>query len=486
MFLSAFIICGFIFRYVGIQKNLSYWNDESHTALRSRGILEYGAPLTEIGHSTGLYQIGLYYLTAGSFKVLGVNEFSGRIPSVFAGTILIFVVFYITKKIIKDERAALLATFLTAFSQIQLAWSTQLRPYIWLELFTLFVTYFSFLFLKNKKSFFDVYLAQGLFWSVIAVLFHGSGFIAVALICFAILAKIVQMKKYSYLISLVPLALLSLLLLRFMFNNAIPQLFNFDFRIWHYIGFFKEFIWLLLPAFFGSIFLWYKNKNLFIILPLFITIIFALAIFKLNTQYVRYSLPAMPLLYILFSIGFFALIDLFTFKQKKQIALLIYVAFFLGFIGAPIVKGKIIVWPKYYYSINADVRENPIVDYKYAFARIKMMIEGKKDVILMDAWNDRVPYYLPGQKFIFLYSLGKGDLDTTYGEKMVGTIKLFEQEKMKYPYGVVIVENWMSMTPEKLQDHIRKTLKHEFTVNNLPYNENDKWSISIYSWGFDK
>ena len=285
---------------------------------------------------------------------------------------------------------------------------------------------------------------------------------------------------------LIPIVLTSILILKFSFNNVIWILFRFDFRIWHYIGFFKEYIWLLLPAFFGSIYLWYKNKNLFIILPIFTVIIFALAIFKLNTQYVRYSLPAMPFLYILFSIGFFALIDLFTFKQKKLIMILIYIGFFLGFIGAPIVKEKIIVWPKYFYSINADVRENPIVDYKYAFVQIKKMIEGKKDVMVMDAWNDRVPYYLPGQRFALLIRKGIGNIDIYYGEKRLGSIQLFEQEKIKFLYGIVIVENWMSMTPPELQDHIRKTLKHEFTVNNLPYNEDDKWSISIYSWGFEK
>lgn len=482
--LFSFVAFGLLFRYVGIQKNLSFWNDESHTALMTRGILEYGKPVTAVGKGTGLYQIGFYYLTAISFKIFGINEFAGRFPSVLAGTFLILAVYFVTKKLVGNNKVSILAAFLTAFSQIQLAWSTQLRPYVWLEIFALFATYYSYQFLQNKKSFFDSNIIKGLFWAVLAVLFHGSGFISVALVLFVIIVKIFQRKKYKYLLSLIPVMLLSLLILRFTFNNVIPALFMFDFRIWHYIAFFKEYIWLLLPAFFGSILLWHKNKNVLIVLPVFITIIFALAIFKLNTQYVRYSLPAMPLLYILFSVGFFALLDLFTFKQSKQMKVVIYCALFLGFIGAPLVKGKIIVLPKYYYSINADVRENPIVDYRYAFDRIKTMIKGKSGVILMDAWNDRIPYYLPGQKFIFLDRMGLGDIDEQYGEIRTGTIKMFEQEKKKYPYGIVIVENWMSITPPELQDHIRQTLHHEFDVNNLPYNEKDKWSISIYSWGF--
>ena len=132
--LLAFIVIGFIFRYVGIEKNLSYWNDEDHSALMSRGILEYGKPVTAVGQGNGLYQIAYYYLTASSFKIFGVNEFAGRLPSMLAGTLLIIVVFYVSKRLVGSERVALLSAFLTAFSQIQLAWSTQLRPYVWLQI----------------------------------------------------------------------------------------------------------------------------------------------------------------------------------------------------------------------------------------------------------------------------------------------------------------------------------------------------------------
>lgn len=230
--LLSFVLFGFIFRYVGMQKNLSYWNDESHTALRSRGILEYGKPVTEIGHSTGLYQIAYYYLTALSFTVFGVNEFAGRIPSVFVGTFLIVAVFFITKKIVRDERVAILAAFLTGFSQIQLAWSTQLRPYVWLELFVLISAYYSYQFLQNKKLFLDKNIVMGLFWSVLAVLFHGSGFIAVALIIYVMITKIIQLKKYMYLLILIPIVLLLLILLKFS-NVTIAHMFTFDFRICH-------------------------------------------------------------------------------------------------------------------------------------------------------------------------------------------------------------------------------------------------------------
>jgi len=450
----------------------------------TRGILEYGKPVAATGSGRGLYQIVYYYLTSIPFKLAGVNEFAGRLPSVLAGSILMLLAFSLIQKMLGKWKVTLLTAFLISFSQIQLAWSTQLRPYIWLEIFTFLAMYYSYRFLQNRNTLLDKNIFISFSVAILAVLFHGSGFITMALVSFVILMKVVQQKQYKYILALVPIALISLLILNNTFKNAFSLLSQFDFRIWHYIAFFKEYIWLLVPAFFGAIHLWYKNKSLFIVLPVFIVIIFALAIFKLNTQYVRYSLPAMPLLYILFSIGFFALLDLLSFKQSKFTKTVIIIVLLLGFIGTPIVKGKIVVWPKYYYSINNDVRENPIVDYKLAFKKIKEMIGDRKNVIVLDAWNDRVPYYLPNQEFIFLYRKGIGQTDEVYGEKMIGKITQFEEEKKKYSFGIVIVENWESMTPPELQDHIRKTLKHEFDVNNLPYNENDKWSISIYSWGF--
>lgn len=482
IFLSLLLIAGLVYRLIGIKEGLSFWNDEDHAALMSRFILIRGVPTTDFGYTGGLYQIALYYVTATSFIIFGVTEFAGRLPSVLIGTILIFLVYYYTMKVTNSQRVAIMAAFLTSFSQIQLAWSTQLRPYIWLELFTVITIYYAYQFLKHKSVLLNYNLAFGFFWSTLSVLFHGSGFIPVALVSSALILKIITLKKYKYFMLLLPIALASLILLFLAPHYTVPLLLKFDFRVWHYVAFFKEYIWLFVPAFFGAIHLWYKNRNLFVVLPVFIVIIFALAIFKLNTQYVRYSLPAMPLLYILFSIGFFALLDLLSFKQSRSTKTIVAIVLLLGFIGAPIIKGKIIVWPKYYYSINNDVRENPIVDYKLAFERIKKMIGDKKNVIVMDAWNDRVQYYLPKQKFIFMTRSLNKTTDPHFG--IINSIYMFNDVKKRYSRGLVIVENWESMTPPELQDYIRKTLNHEFDVNNLPYNEDDKWSISIYSWGF--
>ncbi len=130
------------------------------------------------------------------------------------------------------------------------------------------------------------------------------------------------------------------------------------------------------------------------------------------------------------------------------------------------------------------MRENPIVDYKYAYGRIREMIKDRDSLVVLDAWNDRVPWYLPGQKFVLLADPEKfGKIDPVFGEEVTNSVDKIISLQNEYKSGIAIVEDWESQTPEYLKEYIRKNLKFEFTVQDLPGNENDHWGISIYSWG---
>ncbi len=480
--LVVIVILGLTYRFIGIQKGLSYWNDEDHVALYARGILQSGLPINDYGQDLGIYQVGLFYITALFFNLLDNNELVGRLPSVLIGTFLICAIFFIVKKILGTKEAIVAAT-LMSFSQMQLAWSTQLRPYIWMELYTVIITYFCYLNVK-QKNIIDRNIICAFFIAILSTLFHGTGVLNFILISMVLLFQVLKQKQYKYIIYFIPIVVVSIVFIVFSFPNAILKIFYLDFDITHYMRFFiKNYIWLLSGSAIGAYALWKTNRNLLLILCSFIVVIFTMAIFKLNARYVRYSITAFPLLYILFSIGFIYTIDTATknIKNSYKSALMV-VAISLLFFSFPLYTNKLIVIPQNYYSINADVRENPIVDYKTAFGRIKKLIHGKDNVVIMDAWNDRVPYYLPNQPFILLMKDTK-TVDPQYGEKIVGTIHDYEKIKAQYKSGIVLIENWESLTPIELQNHMRSTLKHEFDVNNLPYNENDKWSISIYSWG---
>lgn len=487
--LALIIVGGFYFRFQGIEKNLSYWNDEIHTAYFSRAVVEKGIPITQSGHTTGLYQIALYYLTALSFSMFGISEFAGRIPSVIGGTLLILLVFVVAKRI-TNTYAAFIASLLTAFSQIQLAWSTQLRPYIWLEIFTLLIAYLSYLNLHSKKIV-DRYLVSAVGVSLVASLFHGTGLVNFVLISVVFMFKVIALKKYRYLLLAIPMGTFVLGILYFSLspiNRTAGILFSLNTDILHYRVFLQaNYWWLIMGSMVGSIALWTYSRKHAVIFAGFPIIIFLVAIFKFNSQYVRYSLPAFPFLYILFGLGVVFTINNITARIKnrfvKQGIIVLLLLFFVSYV---LKTNKVLTAPRYYYTINGDMRENPIVDYKLAFQKIEKLMHNKKSVIVMDAWNDRVPWFMPNQPYIFLIEHRPANIDPVFGEPMVSTIEEFLAAKKKHPAGVILVENWESQTAYNLQQHIRNTLKHEFDVENLPYNGADKWSISIYSWGFDR
>jgi len=482
------LILGLLLRAYSLIQNSSFWNDEIFTALMSRGILEYAKPVTAAGTGTGLYQIALYYLTALFFKIFGVNEIAGRMPSVIGGIALIVLMYWIISKV-SNKKTALLGALIVGTAQMQLAWSTQLRPYIWLELFTLLNCFFLYKFVLSKK-FLDKNLFVAIVFSIISSLFHGTGLINLIIVTIVLGYKIIITKQFKYIfyvgfISIIGITIFALSLPNV--DQIFEKLFQFNTDLLHYRIFLTHnYWWLLLGAGFGAYSLWKSNQKLFFVISISIITIFSISIFKISTRYVRYSLPAFPLLYILFSIGvvwiYKEMYDRIKLKFNSLISLFIVFCIFFLF---PIYKGKIIFLPQKYYSINADMRENPIVNYRVAFEKIEKLIDGKQNVIVMDAWNDRIPWYLPSQKYIWLTWEGNGQIDPVFGEKMIGSIQGFEQVKSKYSSGIVIVENWPSLTPPELQDYIRNTLKFEFTQDTVPGNKKDPWSISVYSWGIE-
>jgi len=486
--LIGIIGIGFVYRLVNILQNVSYWNDENNVTIYARALIDHGKPLTASGYSTGLYQSAMYFVTALSFKLFGVTEFAGRLPSILVGTFLTIAVYFVTKKLFENN-AALIAAFLTTFLQIQLAWSTQLRPYIWLQLFTVVIVYYSYKFAVNKTKFIDINFVIAAMLSVLAVLFHATALMNMFIIGLSVGYKALKQKKYIYLIGPIVLLFLIFAMVYSFSSNSIKGvtqlLLSYNTDILHYFVFITHnYLWLFAGASIGIYPTWRKNRELAYILSASISIIFFLAIFKINSQYVRYSLSAFPLVYILFGNGLVWLIKrtktYIPLKQNNIFTSILILSIFFIF---PLYKGKIVLLPQKYYSINADVRENPVPNYKSAFEKINTLIEGKKNIIIMDAWNDRVPWYLPNHKYIFLNGFKTNDIDPVFGEKQISTIKAFNKEKSKYRSGIVIVENWESQTPEYLKNYIKTTLKHEFDQGTVPGNEKDPWDISVYSWG---
>ncbi|MEI7652765.1 MAG: glycosyltransferase family 39 protein [bacterium] len=466
------MLFGFYLRYNGITHEASYWNDESHAATYARAIVQTGKPIDATGYNTGLYQIGLYTVTAVSFWLLGITEYAGRLPSVLIGILLIPLIFYVGRKMISTG-AALIAAGLLTVSQMQLAWSTQLRPYIWMEAFTIITVFLCYQSLKDKQPILNRYLLWGCIVTGVSFLFHGTGLFNGLFVASVFLYRIIREKKYVYLWILIPAALLTVSALSL--TPFLGAIFNFNTSVAHYSVFLRHhYGWLLVGAALGTVMLWKTNRSLCVLLSTGAIGIIALALFKVNDRYVRYSITAFPLLYLLLGAGVIGLVDhLVKSPAKRFTGYILFLGVLLIF---PIAKGKLVFRPQIYYSINADMRENPIVDYKTAFQKIRLLAKGNKEVIIMDAIFDRVLWYMPGQKYGFLF-VSPVDIP------QASTITQFEKIKSIHHSGVAIVENWQSITTPELQDHIRKTLTYEFEMGTVKGNEKDPWNINVYSWG---
>lgn len=129
--LVVIIILGSFFRFYEIDEQ-PYWIDEAISVLNVLSIQEIGNSIMASGD---YYSCPLYcFPTAFLGEQFGNTSFVFRvIPAIF-GTLFIFIIFLVTRKLF-NTRTALLSSFITAFSYYQITWSRQARWYTLMECF---------------------------------------------------------------------------------------------------------------------------------------------------------------------------------------------------------------------------------------------------------------------------------------------------------------------------------------------------------------
>jgi 4-amino-4-deoxy-L-arabinose transferase-like glycosyltransferase len=112
-----------------------FGTDEPLHVYAAKGILETGEPRYPSGI---IYDRGLLFTqaVAFSFKLLGINEFAARFPSVFFGVLSIILVFFIGRKFFGTMVGLISATFV-AFTPFEIAWSRECRMYAMVQFFFL-------------------------------------------------------------------------------------------------------------------------------------------------------------------------------------------------------------------------------------------------------------------------------------------------------------------------------------------------------------
>ncbi len=120
----------------------SVWVDELNHLYAGQSLIENGSPELPSGQ---LYDRALIYskLVSYSFQVLGVNEFSLRLPSAIIGLLCLVLIYFVAKRFF-GVTPALLSVLFLAISPFEIGWSRISRMY----------TLFQFLFLLGIYTFY--------------------------------------------------------------------------------------------------------------------------------------------------------------------------------------------------------------------------------------------------------------------------------------------------------------------------------------------
>lgn len=478
--LFSIVIGGFLFRLKGITDNHSFWSDEAFAADLGRDIIT-GQRTPAAAMKLMDYEPLFVLTTAASMKIFGLNEFAARIPIVILGTLGIVAAYLLAKKL-SDTYGGLLAAFLYAFSQLNLAHHTQAKPYAILQAILLFNLYLITLIKKGKSNYFFHILIIS--FSVIASLLHFLGMLTwIPYFLFLFQTVNIRSLKFNRQQVIIALSIFIVFLGTFIAASGLKKVSEFFQTAGdNNFTYLRELIWrnyafIFLPALFGIIVSYRKNRLLTNSIIIWILVLTYLWIFRAFRN-IRYLMPLFGLIFVYFGV-FWSKVGEEMIDKKSWLACLL-VAFLLYAGGY-----KIIRKPANYYTPNADLfADIQIADYKTAYKLIQEKYPDLSDVAVFNDWYDTQRWYLP-QKPVDAYfrvKTKKPFRDTADGKMIYGTLNDFLEEKNKYPQGILIVEDWQSILPEEIKQYAKQNLKREIRVEGLPQAQGDNWPIEVYSW----
>lgn len=178
--LSAIFIIGIYLRFWRIN-DVSLWIDEGFSILAAKGILAHGIPKLPSGE---LYNRDYFFtyplaIFIGFFGFDPFNPWSARLLSSILGIGSIWLIYGIGQRVFTSPWVGVLASFFTAISTWEIAWSLQARMYMELQFFFLLILLLVFSYLNTNKN---SYLALIAIFTVAAFFTHKLGIVITALL----------------------------------------------------------------------------------------------------------------------------------------------------------------------------------------------------------------------------------------------------------------------------------------------------------------
>jgi len=510
---------GLFYRLYGLGQNYSFWTDENNVAIFSRAILERGRPVLVNGYHTGAYQWLLYWLGAICAKIFGFNEFALRFPAAIFGVLTIGAVYLLGKKIF-SRKAGFIAAFLTAFLNIEILFSRQVRPYQALQFFYVLSAYFLYQTSNLKpqtsskfwKSKFIIgFLACGL----LASLFHGLGLVIFLNgFLFLFITNFKNLKKW--LPGFIFLAIIFGYFFRVQLLSLLPGLGKINNFFYYRVFLTHHYLPLTLLAGAGGLSLLInhhrpkENQKKLLLFIIFLGIQTMIVSFLLGQPFTRYFYPVFPFIILLaahglsqLSLFLASLVSQFQSRQsganfpisvlpKRDEFLNFSISLFLFLILIALTawQGKISLLPQKIYSLNADMQEIPEVDWKKIYQFAKETLAQNPQAILITNWNDLPVWYL-GENLENLYlarEKGQGSLavDPVSGGKMIYSLEDLEKLVEENPQGIAIFDSWDNYLLEGVHEYARENFKKEMEVDRLYPVQPRFWPVNVYSWGMEE
>ncbi len=170
-----------------------YWQDELTSYYAAKGILSHGLPIMPSGF---FYTKGELYSYMLALNMLLFGEQNGA-PRLFSALEYLACIpaLYVAGRYFFNQRVALLATALFAFSPFMLGWAREMRMYQQAQLLTILVVYLFYRALQERQNVRLIYIAVGCL--VVAYLSHEESFIIFpALVFWVVVASRDEKHRY--------------------------------------------------------------------------------------------------------------------------------------------------------------------------------------------------------------------------------------------------------------------------------------------------
>jgi len=418
--LILIVVFGFILRVWKIS-HIGIINDEIFQVLAFKSLSSYYVPF--VGESLYLRGILISYL-AYFFNYVGFSEIiSIRLPSIIFGTLIIPLVYFISKRICSNKFFSLMIASFISVELMIIQFSRLSRFYIPVSFFMLLLIYFD-IRKKPKKSFLTIIL------SIIFLLFLSEFVFAIIILFAFIVSKIFVNRNFfknkTFLFVLISLILFLAIFFIYMYFFQYMHLLNmisFNSNLtllkaylhWILDNYFLFFIFLFLGTIFALVDKNVKNKFFFI----FSGVLFAMLALTNLTNYnytIRTFVPLIPLIFISSSYGFryFSIL-----LSKKFIYILLIFIFLIFFVES--VTYLPTEYGDFYHPRKVIYEKAPIVlDWETPSIFIRENYQSG-DVLISHALN---PY------FLYYYSQIEPNISARYlGSSRIIDGKAYDQNK---------------------------------------------------------